>query len=174
MNRLKEKGYNPLAYRFMCLNTSYRKVLVFSYEILENAQNAYEKLKNRINKLNTTEQIEQDKWNQYDNQFKECMEDDLNTPNAITLIYELLKSDLNDTTKKSLIESWDNVLSLDLTKQEQITKELDIEHIKQKIEERKRAKEQKEYQKADEIRNYLESLGVKIIDTREGTSFEII
>lgn len=174
VNRLKEKGYNPLAYRFMCLNTSYRKVLVFSYEILENAQNAYEKLKNRINKLNTTEQIEQDKWNQYDNQFKECMEDDLNTPNAITLIYELLKSDLNDTTKKSLIESWDNVLSLDLTKQEQITKELDIEHIKQKIEERKRAKEQKEYQKADEIRNYLESLGVKIIDTREGTSFEII
>lgn len=174
VNRLKEKGYNPLAYRFMCLNTSYRKVLVFSYEILENAQNAYEKLKNRINKLNTTEQIEQDKWNQYDNQFKECMEDDLNTPNAITLIYELLKSDLNDTTKKSLIESWDNVLSLDLTKQEQITKELDIEHIKQKIEERKRAKEQKKYQKADEIRNYLESLGVKIIDTREGTSFEII
>ncbi len=174
VNRLKEKGYNPLAYRFMCLNTSYRKVLVFSYEILENAQNAYEKLKNRINKLNTTEQIEQDKWNQYDNQFKECMEDDLNTPNAITLIYELLKSDLNDTTKKSLIESWDNVLSLDLTKQEQTTKELDIEHIKQKIEERKRAKEQKEYQKADEIRNYLESLGVKIIDTREGTSFEII
>lgn len=174
VNRLKEKGYNPLAYRFMCLNTSYRKVLVFSYEILENAQNAYEKLKNRINKLNTAEQIEQDKWNQYDNQFKECMEDDLNTPNAITLIYELLKSDLNDTTKKSLIESWDNVLSLDLTKQEQTTKELDIEHIKQKIEERKRAKEQKEYQKADEIRNYLESLGVKIIDTREGTSFEII
>lgn len=169
---LKEKGYNPLSYRYMCLNTSYRKVLVFSYDILDNAQKAYEKLKNRISKLKHNEDIQTDAWNNYDEKFKIYLEDDLNTANAITLIFDLLNSDINDTTKWSLIKSWDQVLSLDLTIQKQ--KEIDIEFIQTKIAERNCAKKEKQYQKADEIRKELETLGVKLMDTREGTTFKLI
>lgn len=171
---LQEKGFDPLAYRYMCLNTSYRKILVFSYEILENAQNAYEKLKNRINKLNSQGEIETEKWQEYNDIFIKYLEDDLNTSNAITLIYDLLKSECKDSTKLSLIKSWDTVLSLDLTKQETKNISINKKLIEQKIKERTEAKEEKNYQKADEIRKELEEIGVKIIDTREGTTYEII
>ena len=158
---LKEKGYNPLAYRFMCLNTSYRKVLLFTYENLDNASTAYEKLKNKIKNLkNDNNDINKEQF----------ISDDLNTSNAITLIYDLLKSEINDQTKLALISNWDKVLSLDLIKKE---KEIDKEFIKVKIEERKKAKENKDYDTADKIRKELETLGIILKDTREGTTYEL-
>lgn len=170
---LQEKGYNPLAYRFMCLNTSYRKALVFSYESLDNASQAYEKLKNKINGLKKEGEIEEEIFNQYDVQFKEAIGNDLNTANAITLIYDLLKSDTNDATKLSLINKWDTVLSLDLTKQENLVSEVDKDYIEEQIARRNEAKKTQNYALADEIRSSLESQGIYIKDTREGTTYEI-
>lgn len=168
---LKEKEYDPLAYRFMCLNTSYRKVLTFSYETLDNANMAYQKLKSKINSLKKEKkEYNKEEFSFYDNQFKECIEDDLNTSNAITLIYEMLKSDISDFTKLSLIENWDTVLSLNLIKEE---KEIDTQYIENKIRERTKAKENKNYQLADEIRTELENQGILLKDTREGTTYEI-
>lgn len=168
---LQEKGYNPLAYRFMCLNTSYRKVLVFSYENLDNASMAYQKLKNKIKSLKKTEEeINEDDFDYYDAKFKECLSDDLNTSNAITLLYELLKSEVENTTKLLLIENWDKVLSLDLIEEE---KEVDKLYIESKIEERRIAKENKDYAKADEIRTELEQKGILLKDTRDGTTYEL-
>lgn len=168
---LKEKGYDPLAYRFMCLNTSYRKVLVFSYESLDNAVVAYQKLKNKIKSLKKNkDEINIDVFNKYDARFKECLSDDLNTSNAITLLYELLKNEVDDNTKLSLIENWDKVLSLDLIVEE---KEIDKEFIERKIEERKIAKANKDYGKADEIREELDKRGIILKDTREGTTYEL-
>lgn len=169
---LKEKGYDPLAYRFMCLNTSYRKVLVFSYESLDNASTAYQKLKNKIKSLKKTnkEEINENDFNQYDSKFKEFLSDDLNTSNAITLLYELLKSQVEETTKLALIENWDQVLSLNLIEEE---KDFDKTYIESKIEERRIAKENKNYALADEIRDELNEKGILLKDTREGTTYEL-
>lgn len=168
---LKEKGYDPLAYRFMCLNTSYRKVLVFSYESLDNASTAYQKLKNKIKSLKkTAKEINEIDFKKYDSKFKEYLSDDLNTSNAITLLYELLKSQVEETTKLALIENWDQVLSLNLIEKE---KEFDKAYIEKKIEERKVAKENKNYVLADEIRNELNEKGILLRDTKEGTTYEI-
>lgn len=169
---LKRKGYHPLSYRFMCLNASYRKVLTFSYEALDNAENTYLKLKNKISTLSEDGDFNQQEFDFYDQKFKEYIGDDLNTANAITLLYDLLKSDVNNTTKIKLIDAWDYVLSLDLLKSES-NKELDRE-IKEKMKEREDAKALKNYELADKIREELLAKGVKLIDTREGTKYEIV
>lgn len=169
---LKEKGYDPLAYRFMCLMSHYRKQLVFSYDILENAQVSYQKLKSRISLLKKEGEVDSLKFQEYDAKFRGFLEDDLNTANAISLISLVLKSDMNDATKFSLIESFDKVLSLDLCKEKEIDKELE-EYISLKIEERNKAKQNKDYSLADEIREELLLKGILLKDTREGTTFSI-
>ena len=173
---LKEKGYDPLAFRYMCLTSHYRKQLVFSYEGLETASKAYKKLKTRISNLEDTKRLQQEEFETYKNKFKENLENDLNTANAITLIYDILKDqNLNDTTKIKLIEDFDQVLSLDLLKQEE--QKLDDnqkKYIEEQIKLRQEAKKQKDYQKADKIRDELLQKGIKLIDTKEQTTYEII
>ena len=170
---LKSKGYNPLSYRFMCLNSSYRKVLVFSYEALSNAENSYLKLKKKISTLSDDGDISKDVYEEYDSKFKAYIGDDLNTANAITLIYDLLKDSVNDYTKLSLIKAWDTVLSLDLLEDESIEVNLDNE-ILEKIELRNKAKLEKNYELADKIREELLKDGIKLIDGRDGTTYEFI
>ena len=169
---LEEKGFDPLAYRFLCLNSHYRKQLVFSYEILENTANSYLKLKNKIRSLNKDGTIDKEAYRKYDEEFKGFIGDDLNTANAITLMYDLLKSDVSDKTKYELIKNWDKVLSLDLCKEKEISPEM-IKYIEEKIAERKVAKENKEYQKADQIRSELLEKGVILKDTKDKTTYEL-
>ena len=173
---LKENGYNPLAYRYMCLESHYRKQLVFTYNALEKAQNTLNKLKNRINKLSDDGELDKDKFDEYDNKFKDALSDDLNTSNALTVLYEVLKDNkLNDKTKLELVNSFDKVLSLDLTKEEENEIDRDLEKmIQDKIAERAEAKKNKDYALADSIRDELLSKNVKLIDTKEGTTYEII
>ena len=170
---LVNKGYNPLSYRFMCLNASYRKVLVFSYDALDNAENTYLKLKNKVLSIEDNGEFQQDEFDNYNDKFKKYIGDDLNTANAITLIYDVLKSNLNGTTKLKLIDSFDKVLSLDLLKKCNNDSNLDEEILKQ-IEKRNIAKQEKNYELADSIRDELMKKGVKLIDGREGTTYEIV
>ena len=170
---LLNKGYNPLSYRFMCLNASYRKVLVFSYDALDNAENTYLKLKNKVLSIEDNGEFQQDEFDNYNDKFKKYIGDDLNTANAITLIYDVLKSNLNGTTKLKLIDSFDKVLSLDLLKKCNNDSNLDEEILKQ-IEKRNIAKKEKNYELADSIRDELMKKGVKLIDGREGTTYEIV
>ena len=171
---LEKKGYNPLSYRYMCLNSYYHSQLTFTYEILDGAQNAYFKLKNRIAKLKH-DKVDEVKKNEYIEQFKEAIEDDLNTSNMITLVYNVLKDDISDGTKYAIIEEFDKVLSLDLTVQEEKEVDKDLEKmILDKIEERKEAKKNKDFATADKIRDELLEKGIKLIDTREGTTYELI
>ena len=170
---LKEKGYDPLAYRYMCLNTSYRKVLVFSYEALDNASKAYQKLKNKINQLSDEGKIDEVEFEKYDQKFKDYISDDLNTSNALSLLFEVLKSTLNDATKLALVNAWDKVLSLDLRNEKPEDREIDVEFINQKIQERDAAKKDKNYSLADKIRDELADMGIILKDSRDGTTFEI-
>ena len=170
---LESKGYDPLAYRFMCLQSHYRKQLLFSYESLDNAVVAYNKLKNKIKSLknNLEGNIEEAK-EKYETLFKQTLENDLNTSDALTILYDVLKSNLNNKTKLFLVEEFDKVLSLDLLKEDKIDEELE-KYILEKIEERNVAKKNKDYSKADNIREELESRGILISDTREGTSYQL-
>ena len=169
---LKEKGYNPLSYRFMTLNSHYRKQLVFSFENLDQSENAYKKLINKINNIKDIGEIDKDNFGLYDNRFKECISDDLNTSNAITVLYDLLKDDnVNGKTKLELIKSFDKVLSLDLVKENVVSNKHD--YIMSKIELRNNAKKNKDYEFADKIRNELLSEGIVLVDTREGTTYKM-
>ena len=129
------------------------------------------KLKKKIALLNIEGEIDEIKYNEFNNKFKSCLEDDLNTANAITLLYDVLKCDINDITKYELIKSFDEVLSLDLLKkEEQIVNE---DYVLEKIKERNIAKKNKDYQKADQIRDELKNIGIILKDTREGTTYEV-
>lgn len=172
---LEEKGYSPLSYRYFCLNSHYRNQLTFSWDALDSAQNAYMKLKNRIKQLDKTPNLSDKKLDYYQDKFKEAIGNDLNTSSMITLVYDVLKDEeLSDFTKLYLIDDFDKVLSLNLIEEEkEISEDLE-EMILSKIEERKIAKENKNFELADNIRNELLERGVKLIDSREGTTYELI
>ncbi len=170
---LESKGYNPLAYRLFCLQSHYRKQLMFTFEGLDSTLIAYKKLKNKVLSLTNEGELNKELFTKYDNLFKEALSDDLNTANAITLLYDLLKdNEINDMTKIELIKSWEEVLSLDLLKKEDNIHE-NHDYIMNKIEERKKAKEDKNYLLADSIRNELLSKGIELIDTKEGTTYKV-
>ncbi len=172
---LKEKGYNPLSYRYFCLGSHYHKVLEFSYDLLDQAETAYKKLKNRITRLDRTPDLHDDKIDYYKDKFKEAISNDLNTSSMLTLVYDVLKDDeLSDFTKLYLIEDFDKVLGLDLTTfDEEIDNEID-EYVLSKIEERNIAKKNKDYSLADSIRDELLEKNIRLIDSREGTTYEVI
>ena len=173
---LEEKGYDPLAFRFMCLNSHYRKQLVFSYDALDQATATLQKLKKRIAGLSTDGEVNASKFDLYKNKFIEEISNDLNTSNALTVMYDLLKdNDVNDITKRSLIEDFDKVFSLDLLKEESKDIDSNLEkEIEEKIKARAEAKKNKDFALADSIRDELLSKGVKLIDSREGTTYELI
>lgn len=176
---LEEKGYNPLVYRLFCLQSHYRKPLEFSYEVLDNMTTAYNKLIKKIGELKADGSVDEEAFAGFRNKFEDAICSDLNTSSAITVIYDVLRSDINDMTKLELIKSFDEVLSLDLLKDHGNDKESSVdselkEYILAKIEERKAAKKEKDFAKADAIRDELASKGIQIKDTREGTVWEIV
>lgn len=168
---LKEKGYNPLAYRFMCLNSHYRSQLTFTYESLNTSEQAYNKLKNKINLIEDEGVLDEAAFNFYIGKFIKALEDDLNTANALTVLHELLKNEMvNGHTKIELIIDYDKVLSLDLLKKE--AKSKNHEEIMKLIEARNKAKLKKDFELADSIRDELLEKGITLIDTKEGTKYK--
>ena len=175
LSTLIEKGYNPLSFRFMCLNSHYRKQMVFTFDGLDSAQSAYLKLKNKVLSLKDEGELSEGDFDEYKNRFIDYITNDLNTANAITLIYDLLKDDtINGHTKIEIIRSFEKVLSVDLLiKNEELsfTRE-DHDAIMKLIETRNEAKKKKDYDLADSIRDELLKKGITLIDTREGTTYK--
>ena len=184
---LEEKGYDPLVYRFFCLQSHYRKSLVFSYENLDNATIAFNKLMAKVVALHKEEKGEIDSaaFDNLKSKFREALDNDLNTSLAVTALYDVLKAKTTAATKIALIDDFDKVLSLDINKKalEIIEKEKAAEaeksndpfimKIETLIEERKNAKKEKNYARADEIRAELTAMGVTLIDTAQGTQYKI-
>ncbi len=177
---LEEKGYDPMAYRFYCLQSHYRNQLLFSYDRLDIAVNSYKRLLNRIKDIKTnleeTESIIDEQVQEYQHQFKEALKNDLNTSLALTTLYDVLKDEqLNNNTKIYLIADFDSVLSLDLLKEKEFKVDEDFKkYIEEIITKRNIAKNDKDYKTADKLRNELKEKGIIIKDGREGTSYEII
>ena len=174
---LEEKGYDPVVYRMFCLQSHYRKPLEFSYEALDNIKSAYVKLVKRIQELKEDGDVEQDKFREYKERFEKELCNDLNTSMAITVVYDLLKADMNDATKRALLEDFDKVLSLNLLtaviEEENSGVDAEMEaYILAMIEERKAAKKEKNFARADEIRDILLGKGIILEDTREGVKWK--
>ena len=176
LNLLQEKGYNPLVYRFFVLQSHYRRQLIFTYDSLNTATIAYNKLKSRISNLeiNEDEELQTALINKYKEQFINCIEDDLNTANALTVLFNLLKDEeLNNRSKLWLIDDFDKIFSLDLTKnKEEVDSDL-IKYVEQKIAERKIARQKGDYELADKIRDELEEKKIILMDTNNTTKWRM-
>lgn len=175
---IASKGYDPLVYRLFCLQSHYRKPLEFSYEALDNMTAAYDKLVKKTGSLRQDGEVQQDAYHAYREKFEAALCDDLNCSMAITVLYDMLKADISEATKYALAESFDEVLSLNLTTAH-AAKEADNgvdealeRYILEKIEERKTAKKEKDFAKADAIRNELLEKGIVLEDTREGVKWK--
>ena len=186
---LESKGYDPLAYRLFCLQSHYRKSLVFSWENLDNAVVAYEKLIARVMQLSTEGEVDAEAFAQGKANFVKALDNDLNTSLAITAVYDVLKAKYNDATKRALLNDFDAVLSLELVQtadkrraekeeaeraeREQAMKDPFVAEILSLIDQRAAAKKAKDFAEADRIRQYLLDKGVTLIDSREGTTYQI-
>ena len=176
---LESKGYNPLVYRMFCLQSHYRKPLEFSYEVMDNVKSAYEKLLKKIAGLSKEGEVDEAVYAEYRRKFEDALCNDLNTSMAITVLYDLLKADCNDVTKRKLAASFDEVLSLGLFDGEKAEEKADdvdaelVSYIEAKIAERKEAKKAKDFAKADAIREELLQKGIVLEDTREGVKWKM-
>lgn len=176
---LEEKGYDPMVYRLFCLQSHYRKSLTFSWENLENAKAAYEKLITRIAALTEGGAAEEEAIEPYRTAFKEALGNDLNTSLAVTCLYDVLKADLSDAGKRALIAEFDQVLSLGLLEaaaklREQVAPTEGDAEIDKLIGRRTEAKRAKNWAEADRIRDQLKTMGIELMDTKEGTTWRRI
>ena len=178
---LEEKGYDPIAYRMFCLQSHYRKPLVFSYENLDNVESAYEKLVKKIATIQDEGELDEKAYAEYNEKFEDAICNDLNTSMAITVVYDGVKADINGKTKLALLNAFDKVLSLNLTTagakllEAGTSVDSDLENfIQEKIAERAEAKKTKDFARADAIRDELLGRGVAIKDTREGVVWELV
>ena len=176
LSLLEEKGYSPLAYRYFCLQSHYRKPLEFSFEALDNAKSAYEKLMKRVSDLPDEGRFDEAAAAPFLQSFSAALCNDLNTAKALSVVYDVLKSDLSGMTKRALVRQFDQVLSLGLTEKAKDISSPDeafSRPVEAKIAERNAARAARDFNRADIIRDELISLGVTLTDSRDGTAWNL-
>ncbi len=178
---LEEKGYDPIVYRLFCLQSHYRRNLVFSWENLENARVSYDKLIAKVAALNpdTAEALDTQTFASLKARFETALNGDLNTSLAVTALYDVLKAKTNDATKLAALADFDAVLGLNLLQAAQRVRDAQPkqEHdpeIDALVLARTAAKKEKNWAEADRIRDELKARGIEIIDTPQGTSWKRI
>ena len=179
LSLLESKGYDPMVYRLFCLQSHYRRNLVFSWENLDNAAAAYQKLIAKIASLNPEGEVSMETFEGLKQRFVSALNADLNTSLAVTAVYDVLKAKCNDATKVALLKDFDSVLSLNLLpaaekyRQEQKKEEAEESdpEIEALIAARTKAKKEKNFAEADMIRDELRFRHIEIIDTPQGTKW---
>lgn len=177
---LESKGYDPAVYRFFCLQSHYRKSLTFSYEGLDNAAAAYQKLVQRIGALKPGQPApeEAEKTKALEAGFRQALDNDLNTSLAVTALYDVLKADVSDSAKLRLLGEFDQVLSLNLLEaarkaaQPQAAASLDAQ-VEALIQQRQQARKEKNFALADQIRDQLKAQGILLEDTPQGVKWSV-
>ena len=198
---LEEKGYNPLVYRLFCLQSHYRKSLVFSWEGMDSTKTAYNKLIAKIAGLNpeSAEAVDEEAFANLKKRFSDAMDNDLNTALAVTAVYDVLKAKTNDATKIALLKDFDTVLCLNLIEEAAKVREANKKaaeaaknapaaalvitcttegvdadttaKVEALISDRAAAKKAKDFAKADAIRDELTAMGVTIVDVKGGVNW---
>lgn len=177
---LIDKGYSPMDYRYLCLGTHYRKRLLFSWDILNQAKTANSRLRNRIKILkeqtsNAKSANDSASGKKYKEKFLAAVNDDLNMAEALAVVWDTLKDEnVSPAEKLELVYDFDKVLGLDLEKEEE-KKELDVpEEIMKMVNDRIAAKKAKDFKLADELRDKVKSLGYEIVDKKDGVEVKAI
>jgi cysteinyl-tRNA synthetase len=176
---LESKGYDPMAYRLFCLQSHYRRNLVFSWENLDNAVTAYDKLIAKIATFKNEGEVDAEAFEKLKERFVGALNGDLNTSLAVTAVYDVLKAKCNDATKLAVLDDFDAVLSLNLLKN---AEKLRTENARKEAENadpeidalvaaRTEAKKAKNWAEADRIRDELKARGIEIIDTPQGAKW---
>ena len=175
INSLIKKEINPLAYRYLTLGTHYKSKLTFSWKSLESAQNALNNLYEKTIEINSKKRIIRSKQSlksYYFKKFLEFINDDLNTPRALALMWDLIKDDkISDKEKHILLLEFDKIFGLNLNK---VKKPRIPEKIKKLVKEREKYRKEKNWKKADKSRKEIEKLGYKIEDTQKGVKIKKI
>ena len=171
LNTLIEENYDPLAFRYMCLNTHYRKKMNFAFEGLDSAQNTLSTLRENIRMLKEKDdgETKQGEIKDYREKFLKAINDDLNIPKTLDVIWKLIRDEKNisNQDKYEMLLEFDKILGLDLDKVRlsiKIPKE-----ISDLIKKREEYRKKKEWGKADQIRNQLLKEGIILQDTSKGT-----
>jgi len=161
---LEKEGFNPLTYRYFTLTAHYRTQLNFTLDNLKKAQNAYDRLKNIISEL-----VDNDKINkQYLGQFKKAINNDLDMPVALSVLWNLIR-DKKVKGKIKTIQEMDKIFGLDLLKKEEISISGNVKNL---IEQREEARKQKNWKESDELRGKIKSLGYWVEDTDKGSKIK--
>lgn len=170
---LENKGYNPLVYRMFCLQSHYRKPLTFSFESLDNTAKAYDKLVKKISSLSADGEVDTAKAQELIDSFKTALDNDLNTSLGLTSVYDVLKADTDDATKRYVIGEIDKVLSLNLLSSENESSANEADsvinaEIEELIAKRTQSRAEKDWATADAIRDKLKEMNVVLEDTKDG------
>lgn len=180
LSLLKEKGYKPEVYKFFCLQSHYRRQLMFSYENLNSAKSSYEAMIKKISKLSTSkeQEIDEQSYNSYVSQFKTALENDLNTALAITKIFDVLKANITGGTKIKLLIDFDSVLDIGIKDVLQMPQSKEQAgnippEIMKLAERRKQARVVKDFATADKLRDQILAQGYTILD-KPCNQYEII
>lgn len=182
LDKLQEKGYSPLVYRYFCLGAHYRKKLTFSYESLDAARESMKRIRDKFISIeeNLDESFGDKEYSQkIKEEFISQINNDLNIPGALAVLWEVLKTnEIGDKEKFELILDFDKVLGLNLKDSHAVVenkkeKEVDTELVEKLLGEREEARQNKNWSRADEIRKKLDSLGVEVRDGDKGTEWRI-
>ena len=170
-----DKGYEALAFKMMCFTSHYRNKLNFTWDALESSQNALNRLRDGYKKhKDGNEEIEENIIEQYKTRFQEAINDDLNMPVAMSVIWDVVKNPSKSKQLAKILLEFDSVLGIDIQKQVE-EKALEMpEEIKELIEKRKQARQNKDWALSDQIRDELKEKGYMVKDTKEGVQIEKI
>lgn len=169
-----DKGYEPLAFKMMCFTSHYRNKLNFTWEALESSQNALNRLREGYQKHNEgNEKIDEGIIEEYKNRFLEAINDDLNMPVAMSVIWDVVKNPHKSKQLADLLLDFDRVLGVDIQKVSD-NKNLELpDEINELLEQRKQARENKDWSLSDKIRDELKEKGYIVKDTKEGMTIEV-
>ena len=173
---LKEKGYDPLSYRYLCLTAHYRTQLEFTFESLDSAAKSLENLRALSRGVLQQAQGKEDTGGvcqTWKDKFASAMEDDLNAPKALAVVWEGIRSaEMTAAQKLAFLRFADSILALDLFKEKPQESLALPQEVQTLLEERARARAAKDYKKSDELRDAVARLGYVVKDTPQGQKAE--
>lgn len=165
---LVDKGYDPLAYRFFCLSASYRAKLNFSWDGLDAAAKSLERLHQGVYDLGAPGEVDTALLDA----FRETINDDLNLPRSVALVWEVLRGDRPNPVKKATLLAFDQVLGLDLANWQPKTEEDVPAEYQNLLAARQQARAEKRWKDADAIRDQITAAGYEVVDTPQGTKLK--
>ncbi|MGV8171136.1 MAG: cysteine--tRNA ligase [Candidatus Woesearchaeota archaeon] len=173
---LERHGYNPLDYRYLCLNTHYKVPLAFSFDALTSAKNAFEGLRDKVIEFSRSKDVILNRGliDKYHAEFLEAINDDLNTPKALAIMWAVIKDkEFNDREKYLMLLDFDRLFGLGLDKLKHIQLMVP-EEVMSIVHEREHARRQKDFKKSDQLRDVIQKMGFQVGDTENGPKLKKI